>query len=278
MLLLLSKKRDSRQAMEQKNRLVFEAELKRNKYFRRFMWMLLATVASGAAWIALDEVAGRGEADADLLMIGKWAALIAVLLLALRALLNLIIFFRTKNESVMVTDRGFVWNRGKQQHKYRWNLVRSFTEGARSLHLFGRPFWQRGAQTIITRDGKTFKFRPRLGDPQAFAEVVGPLIAEPIAEAMTRALREKKTIRMHPQLAMNAAGVIAGKEKIRWSQVDISVKRSKLGVYRLNNEGKFQTVRSYDIHTVENLHGFLDVADSAMRTHQPKRFNIKARI
>lgn len=261
--------------MEQQNRLLFEAQFKRNRYFRRFMWMVLATVASLAAWIALDEVAGRGEADADLLNIGKWVALAAAALLALRAIFNLITYFRTRTETVRVFDRGIIWTRGKKsEFKYQWPHVKSFTEGIHRRPLFGK----RGAQVLLMRDGKTLQFKPRLGDAVEYTEIVRSIVAELTAERMTRALREGKAVTVHPKLAMNKSGVIAGKNKIRWSQVDIELKRNKLVVSKLTKEGKFQSVQSYDVHTVENLYGFLDVADSAMRTHQPKRFNIKARI
>ncbi len=256
--------------MEQRPKLLFEAELKRNKYFKRFMWMILATVAAGAAWIALDEVAGRDAADANLLTIGKWVALIAFVLLVLRALLNLFNYFRVRSESLMVFDRGFVWKRGKKQRKYGWNQVKSFKEGS--------LIRQHGTHVIITRDGQTFKFRSRLGNPQAFADAVRPMIAETTAEAMTRAMREARSVRLHPQLAFNSVGVIAGKSKIHWSQVDVKIKRNKLSVCKRDSEGNFRTVKFYDIHSIDNLHGFMDVAESAMRTHQPQRFNIKTKI
>lgn len=264
--------------MLDKPKVIFHAEVSRRRYFRRFMWMLLLLVAAFGAWAALDEAAGRGVADSDLLTVGKGMALIVMTIAIVRALLNLYYWQTTHNEEIVVFDRGFVWKRGKKQSKYSWAQLKAFRHGARTLRLFGRPILQRGAHTLAMRDGKTYKFTARHGDTQAFADAVTPIIEDHTGTRMGQALRSKKSVRLHPQLVISAAGVQAGGTKIRWSQVDVQMKNNQLGIYVVQNNGKFKLIRRYPAHEVDNLAGFLDLAHSLIQNHQPKRFNIRTQI
>jgi hypothetical protein len=71
------------------------------------------------------------------------------------------------------------------------------------------------------------------------------------------------------------AGVVAGKEKIKWSQLDIAVKGGRLTVKKLAKDGKFRTVKAYPLRQLDNVGGFLELANVTIRNHQPQRFNIK---
>jgi hypothetical protein len=259
-----------------KPRLVFQAEVKRGPYFRRFAWLLLGTVTAFGAWVALQEAARRELADPLLLDVGLLVAALVLALLAIRMVINLVRGLTTRYEHLRFFDRGFTWQRGQERHKYGWNQLRSFRQGARRRSIFGATLFETGAQVLTMRDGSVFKVTRRHGDTQRFARAVRPYIADVTGISMGRALRQKKTVRLHRQLALSSAGVIAGKHKIPWSRLDIQVRGSRLIVRRRDEDsGKFKTVKRFGTHQIENLPGFLDVADSTIRNYQPERFRIK---
>ena len=260
-----------------KPRLIYKFEIERKKHVRRFMWMVLAFTASFSAWVALDYVAGQGEEiDSDLLYFGQSIAIVLAIILFFRALIHLLRALRIKNESAQFFDRGFRWQIGKSDPlKYSWSQIKTFRQGIRTFAIFKRPVFQYGAQVITMRDGKVFKFTPHHGDSRQFTKAVRPHIADIIGTQMGRALRDNKSIRLHSELTINANGVIAGKHKIRWSQVDIKATKGKLIVSKMMNKGKFKSVKSYNIRQIDNIAGFLDIAHSTIQNHQPDRFNIK---
>ena len=259
-----------------KPRLIYKFEVERKKHIRRFMWMVLALIASFSAWIALDYVGSQGEdIDPDLLRFGQSIAIILAIILFFRALIHFLRVLRTKNESAQFFDRGFRWQIGKNDPaKYSWSQIKSFRQGIRTIALFKRTLFQSGAQIITMRDGKVFKFTPHHGDVRQFTKAVRPHIADIMGTQMGRALRDNKTIRLHRELAISANGVVAGKHKIRWSQVDIKATKGKLVISK-RNKGKFKAVKSYNIRRIDNIAGFLDIAHSTIQNHQPDRFNIK---
>lgn len=264
--------------MNDKPKLLYRANVRRAPYFRRFMWNVLAMVTAFAAWGALIVAEERDSLDFDLLSVGQVVALVVSALMLLRSVRHLIRWLRTKNESIALFDRGFVWKRGKKQHKYSWPQVKAFRENAKSTRILGRAIFKRGANTLITQDGKTFDFTHKHGDPAQFARVIRPHLAEVMGSSLAQALRAGRTIKLHPQLAMNSKGMIAGEHKIRWSQVDISMQQDRLIILRLNNNGQFKPVMNYRIGEIDNLVGFLDMAESLMQNHQPERFNIKVQV
>ena len=255
-----------------KPKLLYTAEIRRNRYFRRFMWLLLAVVAAGAAFMALDEAAAREAADGDVLQIGKIVALGVVILLAVRALLNLLHFFTTRNESVRIYDRGLVWQRGKKQYKYSWAQLKAFRDGARTRKLLGRSIFHTGAHTFEMRDCQTFKLTWKHGNIDDVSKAIDPYIADTIGTMMGKALRNSKSVQVNPKLSMNKNGIVAGDTRIPWSRVDVRVQNGKLTILEMTPEKKFQTVRRYDTRKVDNLAGFLDVADGIIRSHQRDRF------
>lgn len=261
-----------------KPKILFKAEINRRRYFRRFMWNLLAAVAAFGAWGALVEANQREIVDAALLRVGQIVALVVVALLLLRMVLNLLRWLRIRSERVIIFDRGFVWERGKKQAKYNWTHLKAFRQGARVLTLAGRPILARGAHTLTMRDGKVYKFTARHGDPRRFTRLVSPIIADVTGTRMGQALRGSKSVRLHRQLVITPKGVQAGKHNIPWTEVDVRVKNGRLSIYRQADNGKFRVVKRFPASQVDNLDGLLDLAHSLMQTHQPARFNIKTQI
>lgn len=260
--------------------LLFEFQVSRRQYTRRVVWLIASLLVVAVAWLALDALRSSDETvDSRLLDAGQWVALLLIAIQMVRLFLNLFRAMTTPNESGRIYDRGFVWQRGGRgrkptvESKYGWGQVKSFKAGVRSVDLFGRPLAQRGAQTLVMRDGETFRFTPRHGNPRAFAAAVAPALAETTGTRMGKALRSGKSVRLHPQLVLTAQGVIAGNHKIRWAEVDIKTQGGRILVRRLEGD-TFKTVKAYDIHDVENVPGLLDIADSTIRNHQPGRFNI----
>ena len=260
-----------------KPKLLYKFEVERKQHIRRFMWMLLAFVASFSAWIALDYVGGQGDdIDPDLLRFGQSIAIVLAIILFFRAVIHLLRAIRTKSESAQFFDRGFRWKIGKNDPaKYSWSQLRSFRQGVRTVAIFKRPIFQFGEQVITMRDGKSFKFTARHGDIRQFTRAVRPYIADITGTQMGRQLRENKAVRLHPDLAISPNGVIAGKHKIRWSQVDIKATKNKLVISKRTKKGQFKAVKSYNIRQIDNIAGFLDIAHSTIQNHQPERFNIK---
>ncbi len=153
--------------------------------------------------------------------------------------------------------------------------MRSFREGVRSLYLFGRPLIQIGAHTLKMRDGRTFRIRGRHGDTRRIAKLLRRRIATVTGERMAQALRNNKVVRVHRKLRLTPRGLVAGKHKIPWSQADVRLKGRRLHVRRLNDKGKFKTVRKYGKQSINNLGGFMEVATTTIRNHQPDRFHTR---
>lgn len=258
-----------------KPKLLLEVEVRRRRYLRRFAWLSLALVAVCGALIALDRAAARDLAGDTVFVVGQIAGLVLVALLLLRALSNLVRGLRTRNETLRFFDRGFSWKRGKTQHKYGWTQLKTFRQGAPSLRLGRWTLLQRGAHVLTMRDGQVFRFTPAHGDMRQFVRLTRPYVMDVTGTTMGRALRSEKSIRLHPQLIIQGAGVVVGKQKIRWSELDVKASERRLVIYRKNASGRFKQVKSYPAHRVDNLAGFVDIAESTIRNHQPERFNIK---
>ena len=259
-----------------KPRLIFSAEISRRPFIRRFLWWLLASVAAAGAAVALTYASDRHVTDSSLLVVGQVVAILVVVLGLLRALANLLVGLRRKNETLRFYDRGFVWIRGKDEYKYNWNQVVSFREGIHTITLFGRLIAQRGAHELKMRDGKVFRLTGVYGDMRMFAKAVRPIIADVTGERIARIIRDQnRSVRLNNKLGIWGGGIIAGKHKIPWSQLDVNVRKGKLVISRLNEAGKFKRVATFNAHEINNLGGFMDVAQNSMRHFQPKRFQIK---
>lgn len=259
----------------EKPRLLYKVEHQRQPYVRRFMWLLLALVATVAAYLALTFATGRGDSVPGLLAVGTAMALIVGGLLFIRVVWNLYRALTTRTETIRIFDRGFTWERKGEVHKYSWMQVRTLKQGARAFRLFGRPVMWRGTHTLITRDDKTFKFGARQGDPDRFLLAISPQIADVTGTAMGRALRADKAVRVHPALVLRSKGLVVKEQAIPWTRADVIAKGNTVEIRQLEKGGEFKRIKRLKAHEFENLPGFLDIAESAIRNHQPKRFNIK---
>jgi hypothetical protein len=258
-------------------RLIFQATIRRKAYFRRFMWSLLASVAGAGAFVALEETAGRQLADqplADmtLLRIGGLIALVIVVLFGLRALLNFWRWLTRRNEDLRFFDQGFAWKRGNDEYKSGWTKLQNFREGAHGLYLGNRPIIQWGAQRLTMRDGRVFKVTGVYGDMRRFAKGFRQILADYTGTWMGRALRHDQSVRLHRQLTLYPGGVQAGKHEVPWSELETSLKRGRLIIYRRNSKGKFKPVKSYNVASVDNVAGFLELAHGTIRNWQRERF------
>ncbi len=258
-------------------RLIYRFEVRRRVHLRRFLWNLLVAVASIGAWAAFFYLTEqRHEALSPLLLtVGQVLALGAVAVFAVRAAFAFARSLRTQSQSAQFYDRGFRWQRGTDVNQYAWSSVRNFREGHRQLRLGRLILGGWGGHTLEMKDGKVYRFTAMHGNPRIFAHVVRPYITEAVGERMAQALREGKTIRLHPQFVIARAGVQARREKIRWSELDIKIGRGRLLVKRADANGKFRTVARFPLSQINNLGAFLDLASSTIQNHQPERFNIR---
>lgn len=245
-------------------RVLFTAEVRRSRYFRRFMWMILATLTTTGAYLALNQAALQGLADPLLIDGGKAVAIVLGGLLAVRMLYNLILMLIRRSEALLLYNKGFLWTKGGKTYKYRWTNVRRIREGARGIYLFRRPLIQWGAHTLEMDDEQVFRFRARLGNPRLFAHVVRPYAAYVTSIKISRELRDDRPVRLHPQLTLYKGGVEAGNTQIHWAEVDATVKRGRVQVRRRDAKG-YKTIRRYALHRVDNVGGFLEVVNSTHR-------------
>lgn len=258
-----------------KPKLIYTITVERQRYLRRFFWNLLAFVAAFGAWVALDQVAGRGVVDPLLLQVGQVIALGVVALFLVRGVFNLWRWLTRRKETIQFFDRGLIWQQRGVDHKYKWTQVKSFREGVRQWRLGRWVIATFGAQTLTMADDREFRITAVHGDPRLIAARLRPYIADVTGERMARKLRESKTIRLHPNLIMHAAGLQVGRQKIRWEQVDVEIRGDRLLIKKLNDRQKFKVFKTFDTRQIDNLGGFLEVANITIQNHQPHRFNIK---
>jgi hypothetical protein len=258
-----------------KPRVIYSFSVKRRPYWRRALWMLLATVAAAAAWVALDYAAGNEDVDPDLLRAGQIVAVFAIIMLSYQFLRNLLRAIRLRSESARFFDKGFTWTRGKETNKYSWSQLKAFRAGANAIRLGRFTLLQYGSHRLTMNDGETYRFGPLQGDMRRFGAALRPYVADATGTRIGRALRAGKSVKLHPKLVITGAGLVVGKNRIRWANVDVRIKRNKLVVSQQNSKGSFKPVKRYDTRSVDNLAGFLDVAHSTIRNHQPQRFNIQ---
>jgi hypothetical protein len=252
------------------SRLIYSSEVKRSRYFRRFMWLLLGTLAIIGAYVALREAALRSLSDSLLLDIGKAVAIILGGFFAIRGLYNLVLTFIRKSETLRFYNKGFVWSQGNRDYKYKWTELARFREGARGLYVFGRPILQWGAHRLTMDDERVFKFTSVHGDPRTFARIIRPYAAYVMSVKISQTLRQDRPVRLHSRLTVYPGGVEAGKTEIHWSELDATVKNGRLLVRR-RERGGFKTIRRYSIHSVDNVGGFLEIVKSTQRQYESQK-------
>jgi hypothetical protein len=254
-------------------KLIYQATIKRKLFFRRFAWSLLATVASIGALVALDEAAGRGLAERQVLQIGGLLAVVVAVLFALRAITNLWRGLTRKSETLRFFDQGFSWTRGDEQYQYGWSKLVFYREGGHGLYIGKRPLLQWGAQRLKMSDGRIFKVTGAHGDTRRFANAVRRPVSDYTGVWMGRSLRKEKPVRLHRQLTLYPGGVKAGKHEVHWSDMETRLRNGRLSILQKTPKGKFKTVKSFGFDSVDNVGGFLELAHGTIRNYQRERFD-----
>ncbi len=244
-----------------KNKLLMEASITRRPFFRRVWLSLLGFIAAVLGLWGLYEAQ-----NLDKLPEGLWTPLTIVvaiggLLFLIRALVNLVRWFRGKNETLKLFNQGIVLIRGKETIKYGWGALHTYREGSRVLRL-------------TMQDGHVIKIDGRYGELDRWAGYIRQYAARVTGVYIARAIREERPVRLHPQLAVWPGGIEVGKQEIPWTKVDARLVGRKLTIYQRAESGNFQKVKVYNMHTVDNVGGFLEVAHSTMKNHQRDRFGV----
>lgn len=258
--------------MEEKPRLIYGASVRRKRYFSRFLRALLLLGVVAAAYFALDEATARGLANPLLLDIGKLAAVMLAGLLSVRGLYNLVMGLVRRSESLRIYDKGLLWSRGGQKHKYAWHQLAAYREGTRGLYLVRSPLLQWGRNTFVMADGQRFRYDHRFGDTRIGSEAVRRYAAYVTGVRMGQTLRSDQPVKLHPRLTIYPTGIETGKGDIHWSEVDVQLDGDRLLIRRLEPDGRFKTVARYAQRDVDNVGGFLELADATIRNYQPDRF------
>lgn len=236
-------------------RLLFEGGVRKGRYVRVFLRMLLGTLTVVGAYLALNEAASRGLVSTALLDVGKVVAVVLGGLFAVRGLLNLFYALFRKSEHIRVYDRGLLWKTGRKEAKYQWRQIVNFREGARGRLI------KRGAHVLTMNDGTRHAFKWRHGDPRLFARAVRPYAAQVTGARIGQALRDGTSVKLHPNLEIQSAGVIAKRKPIRWETLIVNVEKNRLHVRSRSRAGTTE-VASFPLHAVDNVGGFIDLARS----------------
>ncbi|MFW5748350.1 MAG: hypothetical protein ACOCYT_01920 [Chloroflexota bacterium] len=275
----------------EKPRLLYAVKLRRGPYRRRFFLLVIALIAAAGAYFALD-TAARGEVangtidlsalDPLLLDVGRVIAGLIVGVLILRLGIVVYRLLTLRDETIRVFDKGIAYERGGRRkplrRKFSWKQLKSYRAGARTMALFGRAVLHRGANELTMTDGTRIRVDGRHGDPRRFHKVMRPIVADVSGRRISAAIRSGKQTRLHRALSVGPEGIGTGRQHIPWEEADVRLKDGTLLIRRLNDKGRFKTMRRYDARRVENLSGFLDVAESVIQNYQPERFNIQTRI
>jgi hypothetical protein len=263
-------------AIPQKPRLLYQVTIERRKYFRRFVWSLLAGVAAVAAFLALEETVNRGvEADPKVLQLGSMVSLIVAALFGLRALANLWLGLRRRTETLRLFDKGLALTTAKGDQKYGWSQVTKFREGGSGIYLGRRTLLQWGAPRLKMQTGKSFALNGKYGDLRKINAVLRRYVSPMLGTQMGQMLRAEKPVKLSRSLTIWPGGVQVGKQEIPWSEIEVQLKNSTLNIMRKNAKGKFKTVRRYNVKQVDNVGGFMEVATATIRNHQRERFEKK---
>lgn len=258
--------------MQDKPRLIYGASVQRGRFFRRFLRAAFLVLVVAAAYLALGEASARGLAAPLLLDVGKLAAVVLAGLLSVRGLFNLVMALVRRNESVRFYDKGLLWTRGGNPHKYPWHQLVAYREGVRGLYLARWPLLQWGQNTFVMADGQTFRYGQRFGDTRAGSDAVRRYAAYVTGVHMGRTLRAEQPVRLHPKLTVYPTGIESGQQDVHWSEADVQLDGDRLVIRRLEPDGRFKTIGRYALHDVDNVGGFLELAETTIRNHQPDRF------
>lgn len=257
--------------------LLYQTQTLRAPYVKR-MWFsfLMGVIALIGVFVIrqLDSQIGNNQ----IVFFSILSLLFLAVFLLLRFVWLLMNVRRVHNERVRVYDQGIIWEKDGELRRYAWDKIKRYRRGAKVATLFGKPLWVRGEQVLWMVNGDELRFHKRLGDPRELDRTVAPIIADVTGERMGMALREKRAVKLSDDLMMASGGIVAGKHKVSWKTVDIQLNKDKLVIYKLQEGGKFKPLITFPAQRVDNLAGFMDVAESIIQNYQPHRFNIRTKI
>jgi len=198
---------------------------------------------------------------------------------AIRAVFNLGRAMFRRTQVAQFSREGFAWQVDNDIQRYAWEQLRAYRKGARTWRILRFPVRRFGKNSLTMNDGRVFVLHHGITSPEKFGHAVEPVIDAVMGEKIASTLRAGGNIRLHKNLIASKNGlvVLRGRKKIgiKWSTADVRVQRGNLGIYTLGKKGKFQLVSRFSTHAVDNLGGFLELAEATLRNHQPERFNIK---
>ncbi len=248
-------------ATPQPPKLLMEATLSRKPFFRRTWLSLIGVITALMGLWTIEEAGNLGKLPEGLWLPLTLAMALLGLLFLIRALVNLIRWLRGKNETLKLYNQGIVHILGKDTTKYGWGSLHTYREGTRTLRL-------------TMQNGRVLKIDSRYGDLSRWAQYIRQYAARVTGVYIARAIREERPVVLHPKLTVWPGGVEVDKVEIPWSAVDVRLQGQQLVVYKRAKSGNFQKVKAYNMHTVDNVGGFLEVAHSTMKNHQRERFGV----
>ncbi len=242
-------------------RLLMEATISRRPYFRK-AWLSIVGLITAlmGVWI-LNEANNLGKLPNDSWLPLTIAVALLGLLFLIRAIINFVRWLRTKNETLKLYNQGIVLTRGNDTMKYGWGSLHTYREGSRALRL-------------TMQNGQVINIDNRYGDLPRWAERIRQYAARVTGVYIARAIREERPVVLHPKLTIWPGGIEVDKKEIPWSKVDVRLMGKQLVVFQRAQSGNFQKVKTYNMHTVDNVGGFLEVAHSTMKNHQRDRFGV----
>ncbi len=238
-----------------------EATISRRPYFRKAWLSIVGLITALMGVWLLNEANNQGKLPNNSWLPLTIAVALLGLLFLIRAIINFVRWLRTKNETLKLYNQGIVLTRGKDTIKYGWGSLHTYREGSRALRL-------------TMQNGQVINIDSRYGDLPRWAERIRQYAARVTGVYIARAIREDRPVVLHPKLTVWPGGIEVDKKEIPWSKVDVRLMGKQLVVFQRAQSGNFQKVKTYNMHTVDNVGGFLEVAHSTMKNHQRDRFGV----
>jgi hypothetical protein len=256
---------------------VLKAQVTRKPYRRGLRYGLLLVLCGIGVWylLMLPNISGGDTpwvpetVETVSLGVGRIVAGLLVLIGAARLVVNIALVILRKPQQIIFYDQGFTWKRRKDTHKYRWEAVKSVREDPNAWFIGNRRLLQWGRVTLKMRDGEVFHFTGAHGDLLAFLQNVRPFYADAVGARMAQILRQNKPFAIHKSVQVQPGGlVIDGNTKVGWQHLQLDMTGKHLLFRQVQNDGNLKTVKRLPLKQVNNLAGFLELAESTMANFQ----------
>ena len=251
----------------QKPKLLYQVVIDRKRYPRRLRFLFILILVSGLAWVALEQPRAHALVSETFLAVGSLAAAAILLLACLRFVITFVRWRSRPDEALRIFNQGFSWTLRGRTAKYSWNKIHTLREGDRGIYLGKRPLIQWGKHTLLMNDHRSFSITPRHGDLRLILSAMRPYVAEVTGTRMGRRLRDEKPIRIHPRLIVWPGGLQIGKAEYPWEVLSVKLEGNRL-VIRARDKGRVRRVGRFDRRSVDNVGGFMDLAQVTIRTHR----------